>query len=216
MSFQKRLGPCSLHPVYTAFRNGLQELSFNLDLFFEDICFFFKRSNVITHYAMWHATKHWLRMKYVAVRIYNLTEYFFTVLPKQKREYYLVKKTECYQIIVKALRVNLSISYVCLFVHLHHFKAFLLLFQYDQLIILMLYPALIKLLLDIFVKLIKQSALFINKSVCLNKNLLVINPLSPNNKSLNLVDIDTEAKTLFSNQSVISNEEQTKFCKECL
>ena len=80
----------------------------------------------------------------------------------------------------------------------------------------MLYPALIKLLLDIFVKLIKQSALFINKSVCLNKNLLVINPLSPNNKSLNLVDIDTEAKTLFSNQSVISNEEQTKFCKECL
>ena len=78
MSFQKRLGPCSLHPVYTAFRNGLQELSFNLDLFFEDICFFFKRSNVITHYAMWHATKHWLRMKYVAVRIYNLTEYFFS------------------------------------------------------------------------------------------------------------------------------------------
>ena len=125
MSFQKRLGPCSLHPVYTAFRNGLQELSFNLDLFFEDICFFFKRSNVITHYAMWHATKHWLRMKYVAVRIYNLTEYFFTVLPKQKREYYLVKKTECYQIIVKALRDNLSISYVsfCAFASFQSFSS---------------------------------------------------------------------------------------------
>ena len=43
--------------------------------------------------------------------------------------------------------------------------------------------------------------------------MLAINPLSPDkHKSLNLV----ETKTLLLNQSVISNEEQTKFRKKCL
>ena len=77
----------------------------------------------------------------------------------------------------------------------------------------MLYPDVIKLLLDIFVKLIKRSVFFISESVCSNKNLFAINPLSPDkHKSLNLA----ETKTLLLNQSVISNEEQTKFRKKCL
>ena len=172
MSFQKRLGICSLHAVHTASTNGLKELSFDLDLFFEDICFFFKRSsaqredytslksitNVTACYAMRHATRRWLSMKYVAVIIYeqfdNLKEYFLTFLPKQKREYYLVKKI--YQRVVKALRDNLTISYIsfCAFAS-DHFEAFLLLCQYDSFkmipIIHMYYPGLIKLLLGIFI-----------------------------------------------------------------
>ena len=121
-------------------------------MFFEDIHFLFKHSsaqrenytslesitNVTARYAVRHATTRWVSMKYLAVRIYkqvdNLKEYFFTTfLPKQKREYYLVKKTERYQRIVKALRDNLTIGYVsfCAFAS-DGFKAFLLLFQYDQ------------------------------------------------------------------------------------
>ena len=37
-----KLGSCSLHPVHTAFRKGILELSFNLDSFFHDIHFFFQ------------------------------------------------------------------------------------------------------------------------------------------------------------------------------
>ena len=37
------LGTCSLHPVHTAFRYGIKELSFDLDEFFNDVHFFFKR-----------------------------------------------------------------------------------------------------------------------------------------------------------------------------
>ena len=36
------LGTCPLHPVYTALRYGIKELSFDLDEFFNDVHFFFK------------------------------------------------------------------------------------------------------------------------------------------------------------------------------
>ena len=39
------LGTCPLHPVHTAFMYGVKELSFDLDDFFNDVHFFFKRSS---------------------------------------------------------------------------------------------------------------------------------------------------------------------------
>ena len=115
---------------------------------------------------------------------------------------------------MKGLRDNLAIAYVSFWAFASDdFEAFLVHFQHVQPVIHMLYPDVIKLLLDIFVKLIKRSVFFISESVCSNKNLFAINPLSPDkHKSLNLV----ETKTLLLNQSVISNEEQTKFRKKCL
>ena len=38
------LGTCSLHPVHTAFENGLDELGFPYESFFNDINFFFQLS----------------------------------------------------------------------------------------------------------------------------------------------------------------------------
>lgn len=78
---------------------------------------------------------------------------------------------------MKALRDNVTMAHVsfCAFVS-DDFEAFLLRFLHGQRMIHMLYSSMIKLLLDIFVKFIKRSALFIIESVCSNKDLLDINP----------------------------------------
>lgn len=77
---------------------------------------------------------------------------------------------------MKALRDNVTMAHVsfCAFVS-DDFEAFLLRFLHGQRMIHMLYSSMIK-LLNIFVKFIKRSALFIIESVCSNKDLLDINP----------------------------------------
>lgn len=77
---------------------------------------------------------------------------------------------------MKALRDKVTMAHVsfCAFVS-DDFEAFLLRFLHGQRMIHMLYSSMIK-LLDIFVKFIKRSALFIIESVCSNKDLLDINP----------------------------------------
>ena len=117
-----KLGTCSLHPVHTAFRRGIQRLSFDLDQFFNDIHFFFKLSsarredyaslisvtNVVVEYAKKHVETRWLTMRYIALRIVeqwdNLTEYFLKFLPKQKNFKSTIMKTECYQWISESLK----------------------------------------------------------------------------------------------------------------
>ena len=72
-----KLGTCSLHPVHTAFRKGIKELSFWLDNCFNHIHSFFKLSsarrenyaslvsvtNVVAEYVKKHVSK------YVALRL---------------------------------------------------------------------------------------------------------------------------------------------------
>ena len=92
---------CSLHPVHTAFKNGLQKLDFPYERFFHDLSFFFHLSSarrkdyksfeeiahVTAHYVKKHGPTRWLSMKQVGVRlleqIENLSEYFLSFLPKQ-------------------------------------------------------------------------------------------------------------------------------------
>ena len=40
-----RLGTCSLHPVHSAFKTGLEKLNFPFATFFNDLHFFFKLSS---------------------------------------------------------------------------------------------------------------------------------------------------------------------------
>ena len=112
MSFLN-LSTHSLHPVHTAFHQGITSVFFNLDQFFIDIHFFFKLSS-----AQWedywsvlslmdtldkfikHVETKWLSMKQVAVHDVeqwdNLTEYFLKLLPKQKEAFRKIKKTAWY------------------------------------------------------------------------------------------------------------------------
>lgn len=91
-----RIGSCSLHPVHTAFAKGIKKLfvgtitldqveliktaTFDLDEYFNDIHFFFKKSSahredykslekvtgIVAEYAKRHAETRWLTMKYEA------------------------------------------------------------------------------------------------------------------------------------------------------
>ena len=76
------LWTCSLHPVYTAFKKGLDELGFQYESFFNDIHFYFKLlegqredyaslaniTNVATEFAKKFGAARWLCMKHVGVR----------------------------------------------------------------------------------------------------------------------------------------------------
>ena len=93
-------GTCSLHPLHTAFREGIKKLDFDVDEFFYDN-FFFKHSSarrgdyasleetteMAARYALQHSETRWLSMKYVAVRIMqqwkNLKEYFLKFCPNK-------------------------------------------------------------------------------------------------------------------------------------
>ena len=76
------LGPCSLHPVHTAFKNGLHKLNFPFASSFNDVSFFFKLSSarredyagvssvtgVVAEFAKTFVEIRWLCMKCVGVR----------------------------------------------------------------------------------------------------------------------------------------------------
>ena len=96
------LGTCSLHPVYTEFKNGLKELHFPFNSFSLDLSFFFHLSNarredfrsmenvtdIIAHFMKKHGPTRWLFMKLVSMRFLehlpNLKECFLKFLPRQK------------------------------------------------------------------------------------------------------------------------------------
>ena len=72
------LGTCSLHPIHTAFRQGLAELAYDIDGFLEDLHFFFKYSsarrndflrmqdltNITAHFLKQPSETRWIAMKY--------------------------------------------------------------------------------------------------------------------------------------------------------
>ena len=153
------IGTCSLHPVHTAFINGLSEMDFNFDYFFHDLSFFFHQSSsrredfvkmesftgVVAEYVLKHGPTRWLSMKYVAVRaieqLPNIKEYFLTFLPEQKNFAYTVKKTARYNRIITALKNKSFEAYLGFMIFFaHEFERFLRIFQYSQPMIHILYP----------------------------------------------------------------------------
>ncbi len=66
------IGTCTLHPVSTAFKKGLQKLSFSFDSFFNNVSFFFKQSSgkiagMVAQFALKFMSTRWLCIKYVGV-----------------------------------------------------------------------------------------------------------------------------------------------------
>jgi len=142
-----QLGSCSLHPVHTAFKKGLEEMDFPFDSFFHDLSFSFHLSSarredyksmeviteVIAVFVKKHGPTRWLSMKPVGARVLeqidNLKEYFLTFLPKQKN----FKTSERYDRICKVLKRKYVEAFLgfMLFVCID-FEKFLKGFQYDQ------------------------------------------------------------------------------------
>ena len=96
-----RLGTCSLHPVHSAFKTGLEKLNFPFATFFNDLHFFFKLSSarredykdisevtgITAEFVKKFGETRWLCMKLDGVvcleQWENLEYYFLTFLPKQ-------------------------------------------------------------------------------------------------------------------------------------
>lgn len=97
------IGTCNLHPVHTAFINGLKKIQFDFDKLPQNLHFFFKNSSARRHdyaeiteiekqveaYVMLrHVSSRWMSLKTVLQRIIsqwtNLQHYFLVYLPKQK------------------------------------------------------------------------------------------------------------------------------------
>ena len=130
---------CSLDPVHSAFPKGIKKFiqctfqdisssekektgSFNIDDFFQDLHFFFKRlsarhedyaslatvTGVTAEYMKKHAETWWVNMKYVALRCLeqweNLKEYFLKFLPQEKKFKKEVEKTQRY------VRIKIALS----------------------------------------------------------------------------------------------------------
>ena len=240
-----RIGTCSLHPTHTAFRKGIKKLYFNtsdttyenesptfdLDELFNDFHFFFKLSsarredyasiesitNVVAQYAKNHVKTRWLSMKYVALRCLeqwtNLKEYFLNFLPKQNNFKSEISKTHRYIRIKKALSEHLIEAYIsfCAFTA-HAFESFLLPLQTGEPMIHQLYPSMCKLLNDLLSKFVKKKKL----SPDLSLNVQIDVSKRENLKPLNLIDIGTKAKLLFSDSTFFPDEKQTEFRQDCL
>ena len=171
------IGTCSLHPVHSAFSKGVKKFfqctfkedisssekdktgSFNMDDFFQDLHFFFKRSRarredyasletitgVTAEYMKKHAETRWVSMKYVALRCLeqweNLKEYFLKFIPQQKNFKKEVEKTQRYLRIKTALSEPLMEAYVSFVAFVaHDFEEFLVPFQSAEPMIHLLYP----------------------------------------------------------------------------
>ena len=221
------IGTCSLHPAHTAYRKGLECLSFDADGFFCDLHFFFKLSSarredyralqevtdVIAHFMLSHISSRWLTIKDVAVRVLeqypNLREYFLRALPKQKG-FKQLQKTDRYQRITKLLKDPLTQFYIafCAF-SANECNDFLVPFQSNEPKIHLLFPSICKLVSSIMMKYMKKRVL--SDDHCENVKLCETD--KQNQKGLNLIDVGTKCKMLLSDPSFIV--ENDKLRKEC-
>ena len=155
-------------------------------------------------------------MKYVAVRIVeqwpNIMEYFLTFLPKQKG-FSRVKSTDRYQRIESSLKDNSTLAYISFCAYISQdFEAFLLPFQSEEPMIHVLYPEMINLLTTLMRKFIKRRQ--IDESPVELYHLDVSK--GKNQRPLNLIDIGTKAKLLFSDVNFMPSEKQEQFRRDCL
>ena len=200
------IGTCSLHPAHTAYRKGLECLSFDADGFFCDLHFFFKLSsarredyralqevtNAIAQFMLRHISSRWLTIKDVAVRDLeqypNLREYFLRALPKQKG-FKQLQKTDRYQRITKLLKDPLTQFYIafCAF-SANEFHDFLVPFQSNEPKIHLLFPSICKLVSSIMMKYMKKRVL--SDDHCENVKLCETD--KQNQKGLNLIDVKVQ------------------------
>ena len=226
-----QLGTCSLHPVHTAFKKGLQELDFSFDTFFHDLSFYFHLSSarredyksienvteITSLYVKKHGPTRWLSMKPVGARVLqqieNLREYFLVFLPKQKS----FKKCERYERIAKNLKrsdIEAHLGFM-LFIS-QDFECFLKEFQYDAPMIHMLWPKITELVCKLMTKFVVRKCMFTNDKPVSDEDVLKIDVTKNSScKKASLIDIGTKAKVLFLG-NLIPEEDEECFRKKCL
>ena len=156
-------------------------------------------------------------MKCVALRLLeqwpNLKEYFLNFLPKQSNFKSEIAKIYRYIRIKKAVEEPLTEVYVsfCAFTA-HNFEYFLLPLQTGELMNHQLFPSMCRLLNDIQSKVMRKKKL----SSDLEFNIYIDISKKENLKPLDLIDIGTKAKLMFTNSTFFPDEKQTKFRKDCL
>lgn len=122
------VGTCTLHKVHNAFRQGVDEMSFDFDKFVIDVSSFFKQSaarrkdyemmeiftDLEPHFAKKHVRSRWLSLRKACLRILeqypNLKQYFLIFIPLQPNFKKDTKTSERYQRIVKVSHVNVTKS----------------------------------------------------------------------------------------------------------
>ena len=222
-------------PVVTTESNkdsNKQKGTFDIDDFFTDIHFFFKLSSarrqdyatleaitgVAAEYAKKHAETRWVSMKYVAVRCLeqweNLKEYFLKFLPRQSNFKHNVEKTQRYVRLKTSLSDPTMEAYVGFVAFVaQDFESFLVPFQSKEPMIHHLYPTMLSLLYELQRKFIRKSKL---NAEDLSQNFTIDVNREKNVKPLNLIDVGSKAKPMFSQNTLIPDEAQEKFQKNCL
>ena len=223
-------GTCSLHPVPTAFRKGVSELTYDIDGFLEDLYFFFKYSsarrkdflaiqdltNVTAQFLKQPAETRWIAIKYVAIRVLdqypNIKEYFLKFLPKEKNFRSTVEKTDRYKRICKYLNdslVEAALSF-CGYIA-NDFEEFLKPFQSNEPKIHLMYPAMCQLVANIMHKFVSRKVLSGDAA----KNIAIDVEKAENLKPVKLIDVGTKGKQLLSDPT-FSKADQTKFRNGCM
>ena len=224
------LGTCSLHPVHTAFRKGISELTYDIDGFLEDLYFFFKYSsarkkdflaiqdltNVTAQFLKQPAETRWIAIKYVAVRVLdqypNIKEYFLKFLPEEKNFRSTFEKTDRYKRICKYLNdplVEAALSF-CGYIA-NDFEEFLKPFQSNEPKIHLMYPAMCQLVVNIMHKFVSRKVLSGDAA----KNIAIDVEKAKNLKPVKLIDVGTKGKQLLSDPT-FSKADQTKFRNGCM
>ena len=123
-------------------------------------------------------------------------------------------KTERYQRISGSLKDPLNLSYTsfCAFAT-NDFESFLLPFQSKEPMIHLLYPEMYKLLESSMTKFIRKKRLANISSDDMHKIDVTI---ETNHKPVNMIDVGTKAKVLFSVVDFIQSEKHVKFRRECV
>lgn len=230
------LDTCSLHPVHTAFRNGITSMSCDIDSLFIDLHFFFKLSSArrkdysslhtltgtMDKYAMKHAETRWLSMKFVAVRVVeqwdNLREYFLEFLPKHpssKTAFRKIKETKRYQRIRDHLKDPITLAYIAFCAYsARDFESFLLPFQSEKPMIHLIYPQMVSLLRNLMVKFIKIK--YIDEKLETGTLHTLNADDNKKHRSLGNIDVGTKVKTMFHDVKFLPSDAQQKFREDCL
>lgn len=225
------VGTCTLHKVHNAFRKGMNACDFDFESFIFDVAFFFKRSacrredyktvemitNLETRFALKHVSSRWLSMRKVCLRILeqwpNLVEYFLTFLPSQENTGNEMS-TSRYQRIVEVLTNPLHKATFCFVVFVsQEFEYFLKTFQRNELMIHLLYDAMLSLLRSLMTKFMKKTAL---RSEGEEENDTLLNvDLQKKHKKITKIDVGTHAKAILLSNN-LSEEKVIGWRKSCL
>ena len=235
------IGTCPLHSIHNGFSKGVKVIDFDLEQFIVDINSFFKLSSArredyskleeVTqlppHFSLKHSSTRWVTLKKVTVRILeqweNLTEYFLNFLPKQPnfRSKNGLQENKRYQRIKEKLEDELTQPYLAFIAFVSQdFESFLVQFQSDAPLIHLLFPKMKELVFNLMTKFVKKDKMYENvddlSTVKDIMKLLEIDvSLKKSQLSYKVIDIGTKAKLLLQNEA-ISEEDKTKFRKDCL